>query len=91
MKALDLLGFSYSVQFNVKVTLNSKNFKRNEIYISGKENLKKWMKFIGFSNEKHLTKYLIWKKFGFCPPNTTLKQRLLILNDKMNILKITPW
>lgn len=90
-KALNILGFEYDAQLNVKINLNGKVFKRNEIYICGKNNLKKWMKIIGFSNPKHLTKYFIWRKFGFCPPNTTLNQRLLVLNDKMNISKITPW
>jgi len=36
------------------------------------------------SNPKHLTKYYIWKQFGFCPPNTTLKQRMDILKKKIN-------
>ena len=32
-----------------------------------------------------ITKYKMWKKFGFCPPNTTLRQHLVFLSgDKLN-------
>jgi len=36
------------------------------------------------SNEKHLTKYRIWKEYGFCPPYTKIKQRKDILKKKIN-------
>jgi hypothetical protein len=41
--------------------------------------LEKWMNEIGSRNAKHLTKYLVWKKEGFCPSNTTLEVRLRTL------------
>lgn len=58
------------------------------IDINGKKNLKRWMKLIGFNNTKHLTKYKIWKNFGFSPPYTTLKQRKEILKGKINPLEL---
>jgi intein/homing endonuclease len=45
------------------------------------DSIKKFFKEIKSSNLKHLTKYLIWKKFGFCPPKTTLSQRKDILKN----------
>ena len=40
-----------------------------------------FIKEIEFKNSKHYTKWLIFEKFGFCPSNTTLKQRKKILTD----------
>jgi intein/homing endonuclease len=39
----------------------------------------KFIKEIGFKNPKHYTKWLVYKKFGFCPPHTTLKERRRML------------
>lgn len=54
------------------------------VYIRGKKHLADWMDKVGFKNPKHTTKYEIWKRFGFCPPYTSLKQRLQILNGEFN-------
>lgn len=35
-------------------------------------------------NPKHITKYLIWKRFGFCPQKTTIEQRKQILKNKLD-------
>lgn len=51
------------------------------LYLSGESQLSKWMEEIGFSNPKHFTKYLVWKNKGYCPPGTTLKERLEILDE----------
>ena len=47
-----------------------------------------WFDNLKPSNPKHVTKYLIWKKFGFCPPKTTLKQRKDILKNTLNPYKL---
>lgn len=39
-------------------------------------------------NPKHITKYEIWKKFGFCPSKTTLIQRKDILKNALNPYKL---
>ncbi len=74
------LGFSFYVQYNV-LDNDKRGFKTitHRIYISGTKNLSKWMDIIGFSNSKHLTKYLVWKRYGYCEPYTTLEQRKLLL------------
>lgn len=54
------------------------------IVIRGKERLKRWMKVIGFKNPAQLTKYQIWKKFGFCPPYTSILDRQKVLKGQIN-------
>ena len=56
-----------------------KGYERHSIYLSGKNNLEKWISMIGFNNPRLMTKYLMWKKFGYCPPNTTIKERINFL------------
>lgn len=48
--------------------------------ISGSDNLEKWMRIIGSSNPVQKTKYLIWKKYGFYIPKSSLKSRIEALN-----------
>ncbi len=84
-KMLKRFGFSfyfgsrerYDVRYNHTA-------KVHEIYISGKENFRKWHTLVGFSNLKHLSKFLVWEKFGFCPIKTKLNDRLSILDGKSN-------
>lgn len=51
------------------------------VRINGKAMLERWMEKIGSRNIKHLTRYLVWKKEGVCPPKTTVIERMLILKD----------
>lgn len=53
--------------------------------ISGPDRLEKWMNLIGTKNPSKLSRYLIWKKFGFCPTNLSFKQREEIINNKINL------
>jgi hypothetical protein len=48
----------------------------------------RWFNELKPSNPKHTTKYLVWKKHGFCPPYTTIKQRKDILKKKINPYKL---
>lgn len=59
-----------------------KTYTSQCIYLNGKKNLNLWLKLIGTNNPKHHTKYLIWKKFGYCEPRTTVNERLSLLNKK---------
>lgn len=59
----------------------------NDVHILNINELKsieRWFKEIKPSNSKHTTKYLVWKKHGFCPPYTTIKQRKDILKKNIN-------
>lgn len=78
-KTLDCADFD-SRTGNTYVTHN--------LYISGKRSLNVWMKEIGFHNPSHYTRYLIWKRFGFCPPKTTFLQRMRILAGRLDSEKL---
>ncbi len=62
--------------------------RKHYVSISGTDRLERWMKLIGMKNPVKLTRYLIWKKFDFCPSHTTLEQRKDILNGKLDIYSI---
>ena len=54
------------------------------LQVSGKNRLNTWAKVIGFPNKNHYSRYQIFKKYGFVPPNTTLEQRIKILNEELD-------
>ena len=51
---------------------------------------KRWIKEIGFKNPKHMTKIQLCAKYGFCPPNTTIKQRIGMIKGNLNPLTFYP-
>jgi hypothetical protein len=83
-------GFLELVQklgFNCKC-YSYKSMKENEnkkfkLQIVGKDALELWMNLIGSKNPSKISRYLIWKRFGFCPPNTNYNQRINILEEKL--------
>jgi hypothetical protein len=79
------LEFNVSASFDLIQTKKGKRFKTHRIVINGVKSLEKWWSLIGSKNPKNITKYLIWKKFGFCPPYTTLEQRQKILKGEINV------
>jgi len=72
------------------ITLNryrSNNLKENIRYsliFYGVNKLNRFFKIVGSKNMVKLSRYLIWKKFGFCSTNLTLQQRKGILSGKLN-------
>ncbi len=54
------------------------------IEINKIESIKKWFEELKPSNPKHVTKYRVWKKFGFCPPKTSIYQRKEILKSNID-------
>lgn len=80
--SLRLLGFK-------SLIYSSSPFKYGKkpayiVKICGGIQVNKWMKEIGSKNPKHLTKYIIWRTFGFCPPNTSLSLRRKILKKEVS-------
>lgn len=66
-----------------------KKLKKNKvnpfcILVRGEKRLNQWIKRIGFKNPAKITKYQIWKKFGFCPPYTTIEERRKVLKGEVN-------
>lgn len=49
-------------------------FATHQLELSGKKNLEKWVKEVGFRNPKNILKYSIWKTNGFCLPNTEIER-----------------
>lgn len=68
---------SHSSRFNKKY---NKIYQEHIITIIGNKNLEKWMDKVCFANERHLIKYKVWKKLGFCPPYTNIEKGKALLN-----------
>ena len=63
------------------------NRNNNDIHIieiNSKNKIIKFFKEIGTSNLRHKTRFDIWKRFGFCPPRTTIFQRKDILKNNLD-------
>lgn len=54
------------------------------VILRGNDALRLWMHNIGFKNPSKLSRYEIWFKHGFCPPNTSYEQRKQILNNELD-------
>ncbi|MBW2995141.1 hypothetical protein KY312_02220, partial [Candidatus Woesearchaeota archaeon] len=79
-------------ELNIKNFISKKVSKKNNekdsymLQISGKVMLEKWATEIGFANKNHSSKYEIFKKHGFVPPNTSFEERMKILKGELD-----PW
>jgi len=80
------LGIKYFVYGYKPKKPNEKYTYR--VIINGNKRLEGWMDLIGSKNSVKFSRYLVWKKFGFCPTNLTLEQRESILTGKMDIYSI---
>ncbi len=66
-------------------TPKNKNWQQTHtLRITGKR-LINWFEIIGLENKKHITRFKIWERFGFCPPKTTLNERERILMGNLDI------
>ena len=79
-----LATFSVSVLRKMGFTVafektTNKGFREYRLRMYGKEMLNKWMKHIGFFNMKHLSKVLVFEKFGYCQPHMFTQERLRLL------------
>ena len=84
----------FFINFNVNcyATYNYKEYDKrtkkyyikHEVFFSGFDTLSWWITNIKFNNPKHITKYLVWKKYGFCPPYTNLNERKRMLEGTKN-------
>ncbi len=63
-----------------KITENLKH----KFDLNGIPHITSWMKEIGIKNPTKHSRYQIWKKFKYCPTNTSYTQRLKILNNTLN-------
>jgi len=74
------LGFRFYYHIYNPKKINEK--EKHRIEINGSEQINKWVRIISMKNNVKFSRYLIWKKFGFCRPHTDLEQRKAILRKK---------
>lgn len=82
-----LIAEGFKLQTDSRLPKSTDGFTRQKFYrlkLCGGIQIGKWFNKIGSKSQKHLTKYLIWKKFGFCPPKTTLEDRKRILKNNLS-------
>jgi len=75
---LNLLGYN---PYLIK-PYKKKNPREKILYkvrIKRKADTEKWINEIGFNNPKHSTKIEVYKKYGFCPPRTTIENRKILV------------
>ena len=75
-------GFQFR-KYHQKIKIDNHN-SQFKIYLRGYQNLENWMFNIGIKNTSKLSRFNIWKKFGFCPSYTTFEQRTQILNNELD-------
>ncbi len=66
-----------------KKRYDNKGVETYVVYVSGPEQLEEWVTRIGFSSERHVSKYQMWKKFKYYIPNLTLTERQALLNAQV--------
>lgn len=79
---LKKLDIPHTVNTTRSKKINEKDSHR--ISVRGISRMNLWRNKIGFNNPSKENKYLIWKKFGFCPSKIDMEQKELILQNKLN-------
>lgn len=59
---------------------NPREGLRYIVWVVGKNEVSKWLKIIRSKNNSKLSRYKIFKAFGFCPSKTSYKERLSMLS-----------
>lgn len=86
IKNISLLLNKLKIDHKINITKSRKSNESDKyrIMIRGSKRIENFMEKIGFNNFSKKSKYLIWKKFGFCPIKTTIDQRKQILEGVIN-------
>ena len=77
----EIKGLLHKLEFNFSVYKNTRFNGLITYEISGCKNLERWMKEIGSNNPVQLSKYLVWKKYGFYTAKSSLRLRLQSLQS----------
>ena len=85
---LQYLGITFNYYFYQSKKFN--DLPNHKTTINGKPQINRWMDIIGTKNPSKLSRYLIWKKFGFCPTNLNFQQRQDILKGKTDPFSLGP-
>ncbi len=76
-KLVENIGVNCNISKTKAKLSNEKD--KHRIWIRGKARVGKWLELIGFKNPVHLSKVLIWQKFGFVPTKINLQERYKLL------------
>jgi len=78
--ALRSLGFTLNTKYDY-LRKDPRGFENitNFINLDGPYNLRKWLKTIGFSNSRIITRYQVWQKYKVLKPKTTIIERKKLL------------
>lgn len=70
------LGFKITMSYNLKSKLEKTNklYTGHELWLNGEDNLKRWIRLVGFSNPKNTLKYNLWRRYGFCPRDGEIRR-----------------
>lgn len=79
---LNRLDIKHTINISVNNGVNEA--PRYRIMVRGPERVEEFINKVGFHNPVQITRYLVWKKFGFCPPKIGIEKRKLILNGKLD-------
>jgi len=60
------------------------------MWLNGDRNYERWMNTIGFNNPKHLTKVVLYEKFGVVPPMTGLRERVKLIGGVVELSEVYP-
>lgn len=74
------MGFTLNTKYDY-LRKDKRGFESttNFINLDGPHNLKKWLKLIGFSNPRIITRYQIWQRFKELKPKSTIIDRKKLL------------
>jgi len=78
------LGMPVAFRVRAALVRNPTRRTKASFYVSGEHAMKAWLSGVGLVNPKHLSKLLIAEKFGFCPPYTSLDERLAIIAGEID-------
>ncbi|MDP3728062.1 MAG: hypothetical protein Q8R18_01270 [bacterium] len=77
---LRALGFTLNCKYDyLRIDPRGFNYITNFINLDGPHNLERWFTLIGFSNSRILTRYYVWKKYGYLEPKSTIVERKRLL------------
>lgn len=85
----DVFNSLKKLKFNPRLKKPHKGKRdKNHVYsveIYRKNDIRTFINEIGFKNPKHLTKWKVFEKLGYCPPFTTLEERKKILDKSKHL------
>ena len=86
IKALhsSILDLKVPVAFRRRTLRPVSRRTKASFYTSGWNSIAVWLDRFGLVNPKHLSKLLVSEKYGFCPPHTSLDERLGIIAGQLD-------